>query len=64
MIITEFYRTREDGVDLNKTYSDIHHYIIQNETGAKYTEAIDVVPMRYTYTESEEVIPEEPEVEN
>lgn len=61
MIVTEFYRTREDGVELDRTYSDAGMYILQNETGAKYTEAIDVVPLRYTYSETDEPIPDEPE---
>lgn len=40
---------------LIKTYSDNGKYIIQNETGVKYAEAIDL-PNKYTYTESEELI--------
>lgn len=63
MVVTEFYRIREDGVTLYKTSSDEGKYIIQNETGAKYVEAIDVAPLRYTYTESDELIPVEPEPE-
>lgn len=39
------------------TYSDENKYIIQNETGIKYEDAIDV-PNKYTYTESEEGLPE------
>lgn len=46
--------TLENG--LIKTTSDCRKYIIQNETGIKYEEAIDV-PNKYTYTESEEDIP-------
>ena len=38
-----------------KTYSDSNKYIIQNETGIEYTEAVDV-PNKYTYTESEKDI--------
>lgn len=60
MIVTEFYEIREDGIELDKTYSDAGMYILQNETGAKYIEAIDVVPLRYTYSETDEPIPEEP----
>ena len=41
---------------LIKTTSDNGKYIIQNETGLKYAEALDV-PNKYTYTESEEDIP-------
>jgi hypothetical protein len=62
MIVTELYRTREDGVNLYKTYSDINHYIIQDQTGAKYVEAIDIENSGYTYTESyEEIVDEESE---
>lgn len=43
------------GKELIKTISDNNKYIIQNETGAKYAEAVDV-PNRYTYTESNEDI--------
>ena len=48
-----------DGTNLIKTYSDIHHYIISDETGAKYTEAIDPECKHRTYTESDEPIEEE-----
>lgn len=49
-----------NGRELIKTYSDNNKFIIQNETGAKYTEAIDV-PNKYIYTESNEDIPVEDE---
>ena len=49
-----------NGRELIKTYSDNNKYIIQNETGAKYTEAIDI-PNKYTYIESEEDIKVEEE---
>ena len=52
-----------NGRELIKSYSDNNKYIIQNETGAKYTEAIDI-PNKYTYTESEEDIKVEKEVLN
>lgn len=45
-----------NGKQLIKTYSDANKFIIQNETGAIYTEAIDL-PGKYTYTESDEDIP-------
>lgn len=57
MIKAEFYRTREDGVDLYITYSDTNHYIIQNETNIMYENAIDIKD-KYTYRESEEIIKE------
>lgn len=47
-------------VQLIRTYSDAGKFIIQNETGAKYTEAIDI-PYKYTYSESDEYIPVEEE---
>lgn len=57
MLKREYVKTRKDGVALYRTYSDDNHYIIQNETGIKYREAIDVENAPYTYTESDEVIP-------
>ena len=47
-----------NGRTLIKTYSDSNKFVIQNETGIKYTEAVDV-PNKYTYTESMEDIPVE-----
>ena len=44
MIITEYYRTRDDGVVLNRTYSDAGMMILQNETG---------IPKYYNYTDSD-----------
>ncbi len=55
MLKRDFFETREDGVNLFRTYSDDNHYIIQNETGIEYKEAIDVEDSPYTYTESDEV---------
>ena len=56
MIKTEYYTTRKDGVVLNRTFSDAGFYIVQNETGNKYSEAVDVMPCKYTYTETDEPI--------
>lgn len=54
MIIREFYRTREDGVNLYRTYTDKNVYIHQEQTGAEYAiEAIDVENAPYTYTETD-----------
>lgn len=47
-----------NGRTLVKTYSDNKKYIIQNETGAKYAEAVDI-PNKYSYSESEEDLPRE-----
>lgn len=51
MIITE----KLPGADgLVRTYSDIGMFIIQDQTGNKYSEAIDIENSGYTYTESDE----------
>ena len=56
MIRKEFYLTREDGVNLYRTYSDEGYKIKQVQTGAIYDEAIDVENSKYTYIETEEKI--------
>ena len=65
MIKTEFYRTRTDGVDLYKTYSDENKIILQTETGYEYGEAIDVADengnIAYTYEETDKEIEREEE---
>ena len=53
MICTENVTIR--GENYIRTYSDENKFIIQNETGAKYMEAIDVADNPYTYTETDEV---------
>ena len=53
MIITEYYRTREDGVKLYRTYSDSGKVLVQNETGMLYSEAIDVESAGFTYAETD-----------
>ena len=63
MIIREFYRTREDGVNLYRTYSDQGFRIKQNETNRIYDEAIDVETANFTYEETDELIPTEEEQE-
>ena len=50
MIKTEYLN---DGT-LIKHYSDAGFILLQNETGIKYADPIDVVPCRYTYTETDE----------
>ena len=54
MIKKVFHRTRADGVNLYRTYSDEDKYLVQNETGLVFDEAIDVENAPYTYSESEE----------
>lgn len=53
MIQKELYMTRSDGVKLYRTYSDSGKGLLQIETGAIYSEAIDVENMAYTYQEVE-----------
>lgn len=59
MIKKEFFKTRKDGINLYRIYSDEDYRIIQEETGKIYDEAIDVENAKYTYIESEEKIEEE-----
>lgn len=42
---------------LIKHYSDKNLMLLQVETGNKYEEAIDIVPCKYTYEETNEIIP-------
>lgn len=56
MIVKEFYRTRKDGINLYRTYSDEGVYILQNETGIEYSEAVDVENAPYTYSETDKPI--------
>lgn len=46
MIVQEPYKD-----NLIRTYSDAGKYIVQQETGIEYEEAVDV-PNKYTYRES------------
>lgn len=52
MILTEYLN---DGT-LIRHYSDKGYLLLQNETGAKYSEPIDLVPCQYTYSETDELI--------
>lgn len=58
MIKREFFKTRKDGVNLYKTYSDDGYRIIQIETGNVFDEAIDIEDATYTYEETNEKIEE------
>ena len=55
MVITEFYRTRDDGVNLYRTYSDSNKMLVRND-GVEFSEAIDIEGCEHTYTESEKDI--------
>ena len=64
MVVKEFYRTREDGVNLYKSFSDEGFYINKLGTDEVYSEAIDVEYAPYVYVETAEKIEtEEPEHE-
>lgn len=54
MIITEYYKTRNDGVVLNRTYSDAG-FMIERE-GVRYSEAIDPAELNRQYIETDEPI--------
>lgn len=50
MIIQEIL---EDNGNVMRTYSDQNVFIRQIETGIVYDEAFDVIPVRYTYEETD-----------
>ena len=57
MIKIEFLN---DGT-LIKHYSDAGFMLLQVETGAKYSDPIDIFPCPYTYEETDELIEKEEE---
>ena len=57
MIITEHYITRKDGVVLNRAYSNLNRYVIDN--GVEYKEIIYPSSINKNITESEREIEEE-----
>ena len=57
MIITEYFKTREDGVVLNRTYSDKGMMIERD--GVRYSEAVDPAEFNRQYTETDEPIESE-----
>ena len=56
MIVTEFYRIREDGANLYRTYSNAHKRIRQLDTGAVFDEAIDLEGSGHIYAETDESV--------
>ena len=56
MIIRELYKTREDGVNLYRTYSDQGFMVRQIETGILYSEPIDIEDAPFTYEETDVLI--------
>lgn len=61
MIITEYHSTREDGVRLERTVSDLGLYIERD--GLLFEEAIDPEGLGRVYTESEIKILQRPNKE-
>lgn len=55
-IVTEVYKTREDGVVLIRTYSDLGKMIERD--GVRYAEAIDPENLGRVYTETDELTEE------
>lgn len=58
MIKREFYKERNDGVKLYKTYSDENYRIQKVGTNEIYDEAIDIESSNYEYIETDEKIEE------
>lgn len=58
MVITEYYKTRADGVVLNRTYSD-RGMMIERD-GERYDEAVDPAGLNRQYTETDEPVCSEP----
>ena len=52
----EYFRTREDGVRLYRSYSDQNLYIRKVGTDEVYSEAIDVETTPYLYIETDRSI--------
>jgi hypothetical protein len=66
MVVKEFFRTREDSVNLYRNYSDINVKIKKVGTDEIYDEAIDVEDAPYVYEETDipiEIIEEEEETD-
>lgn len=57
MVIKEFYKTREDGVNLYKTESDNGVMIRKVGTNEVYASAIDIEGAPYQYEETDTPIP-------
>ena len=53
MLKKEIYMTREDGVELYRTYSDNGMMIRKDGTDEMYSEAVDVENSGFTYTETD-----------
>lgn len=56
MVVTEYFRTRSDGVVLSRTYSDAGMMIERD--GVLYEEAIDPAELNRQYVETDEPVTE------
>lgn len=56
MIKKDYYSTRDDGVNLFRTFSTAGKLIMQVETGIIYEEAIDIEGKGFTYEETDTYI--------
>ena len=59
-IVKEFFRTREDGVNLYRTHSDQNRMIQKVGTDEIYSEAVDVEGAPFEYIETDQPIEDEP----
>ena len=59
MIKKEFYKTRKDGVNLYRIYSDNDFIIKKIGTEELYDEAIDIEDIEYEYEETNDKIESE-----
>ena len=58
MIVKEFYKTRKDGVNLYRNYSNAGYMMQKVGTDETYEEAIDVEFAPYEYIETDKKIEE------
>lgn len=56
MIVKEFYRIRQDGVSLYRTFSNANFMIRKVGTNEIYSEAIDVENAQFEYIETAEKV--------
>ena len=61
-VITEYFCTREDGVILNRTYSDRGMMIHGGFPEGDYEESIDPADANRVFTETDIPIPQEEEI--
>ena len=58
-IVKEFFETRDDGVDLYRTFSNKGYKIRKVGTNETFDEAVDIESANYTYEETDKLIKEE-----